>query len=838
MATIAEIREKYPQYSDMPDAALADALHSKFYSDIPKTDFYTKIGLNISASTGYGSAVPQVNEQGQVIRQPDAIPEKRSFQDVLVGTGETARALIQGIPAGIVSPIVGFTRSLTGGQYGTQEGVRQGQELGGRVQQAMSYQPKTPTGQEMTETVGKFLEPFGAIPFAQGSNVAALAPSAIRQAGNIARTEAGYIKNVVPAAIGEIPAVKLAREKTAAANLTQSYENASLIEAGQVANKYGLAIDPEVFNSSTGAKVRGAIVGERNVTNMMAEQNQPKITAALKEEVGIPVVKKLNEDTFNEAHASPALNQPYEKVKAIPEIRLNPNTLSEIDKLKREALIGEKSSDTLHIAQRLDDLKADVLAGGDGNRFLASAQQLRKEAQDIYRKKDPLTPLERREANAIMGAADILENVLTDNLPVIADRDAFLKARTGHAKLYQLEEATNLATGVPDARVFAKMIEDKKPISGVARDMGLVAAHNPEVVMPMGKGGITFPRITRATLPGAVGAMIGLPFGPAGSLIGASIGAGVGEITKRVMAKNMLTPEFQAKNALPTDYRPTPFPVNNLRPVTPGAQPGPGASNIVPFDPRNALLEPEIRPNFVFGQPSPLVERADLSRSGPAQLEAPSPQSTIASLRSEEARRGRMAKMAEADIAAAEGRAPRAPTGGGTLFDLDPISGKLRPVSQGIRGATPDTMQDYTATLRSATDKLSSGQKFALDAAEKIAFDKTRVDLAEVVPGFKALNDKAIAEKMMDRAWVQDALQKARQKEAAFAEIETRSKNAQDVAAARASRERMFDVAEMMEENLRQMRPDTSRKMQGPKTRAAFRNALRGDVETINKLAE
>ena len=45
MATIAEIRAQYPQYADMPDAALADALHSKFYSDIPRADFDAKIGL-------------------------------------------------------------------------------------------------------------------------------------------------------------------------------------------------------------------------------------------------------------------------------------------------------------------------------------------------------------------------------------------------------------------------------------------------------------------------------------------------------------------------------------------------------------------------------------------------------------------------------------------------------------------------------------------------------------------------------------------------------------------------------------------------------------------------
>lgn len=45
MATIAEVRAQYPQYSDMSDTALADALHAKFYSDIPKPDFYAKVGL-------------------------------------------------------------------------------------------------------------------------------------------------------------------------------------------------------------------------------------------------------------------------------------------------------------------------------------------------------------------------------------------------------------------------------------------------------------------------------------------------------------------------------------------------------------------------------------------------------------------------------------------------------------------------------------------------------------------------------------------------------------------------------------------------------------------------
>jgi hypothetical protein len=48
MATISEIRQQYPQYSDMSDVELADAFHSKFYSDIPKDQFYSTLGVTTS----------------------------------------------------------------------------------------------------------------------------------------------------------------------------------------------------------------------------------------------------------------------------------------------------------------------------------------------------------------------------------------------------------------------------------------------------------------------------------------------------------------------------------------------------------------------------------------------------------------------------------------------------------------------------------------------------------------------------------------------------------------------------------------------------------------------
>lgn len=45
---LKQLREQYPQYDDMSDRQLADAYHKKYYADLPKEDFYSRIGLNNS----------------------------------------------------------------------------------------------------------------------------------------------------------------------------------------------------------------------------------------------------------------------------------------------------------------------------------------------------------------------------------------------------------------------------------------------------------------------------------------------------------------------------------------------------------------------------------------------------------------------------------------------------------------------------------------------------------------------------------------------------------------------------------------------------------------------
>lgn len=61
MINMQEIRQKYPQYNDMSDQQLADSFHDKFYSDIPKDEFYQKIGFS---DTSRGTSALQDLYQG------------------------------------------------------------------------------------------------------------------------------------------------------------------------------------------------------------------------------------------------------------------------------------------------------------------------------------------------------------------------------------------------------------------------------------------------------------------------------------------------------------------------------------------------------------------------------------------------------------------------------------------------------------------------------------------------------------------------------------------------------------------------------------------------------
>lgn len=80
---IAEVRRRFPQYDDMSDQELADALHQRFYSDMPRADFLRDIGMGDLSSSPVprprpdpGVPRPQMRVDGMpAMPGPAAIPD-------------------------------------------------------------------------------------------------------------------------------------------------------------------------------------------------------------------------------------------------------------------------------------------------------------------------------------------------------------------------------------------------------------------------------------------------------------------------------------------------------------------------------------------------------------------------------------------------------------------------------------------------------------------------------------------------------------------------------------------------------------------------------------------
>ena len=180
MATLVEFRAQYPQYNDMPDVALADALHQKFYADMPKADFYKSVALSPSAL---------IPDNQNMITLPKT---ERSAQDTLMGYVETPAIIAGNIGRAITTPVARMFGEAVRG-YGTPEGRKAGEEAAQMVSKQF-YQPRTETGPEVVGTIGNVL---GSIP-----------PTPLTSAGTALSTLTGPAANQLRSIV--VPATKQA----------------------------------------------------------------------------------------------------------------------------------------------------------------------------------------------------------------------------------------------------------------------------------------------------------------------------------------------------------------------------------------------------------------------------------------------------------------------------------------------------------------------------------------------------------------------------------------------------------------------------------------------------
>lgn len=755
-----------------------------------------------------------------------AIPSQRStskaeapisMRDRIMGVAELPAVLAGGMAAGVAAPLAAIYGQLTSpAKQGSAEARAAGEAMAAKAREQF-YQPRTQTSQQILGAVAPVFEGLSTIPSVNALQMSQAAGPALAATRNKLTAVAN-----TPLMFGETPEVQAATLQ--AQRVADSTRNAPRIEAAQAARKYDIAVNPAEANPTKGNKVKAVLAGNKGLDAQFSINNVEKFNAAAAKEMGLPENTPLTKPAFTEARN--LASGPYRAVEQLPVLDAPAEVLGKIAKLKGDdSLIGGATANA-EIAKLVDDAQLRVSEGMAGDQILKNIRQMRAKAQRAY-KSVAATPDQIDVADARMGIANALEDLIDSNIQDPKLLSDFRKARVAMAKTYAYEAATDLNTGNLDPQAIAKITAASNELTGTIADIGKIAGNFPSVSQGTNVSYSALPTLTRSGLGGSVGYALGSTVGM--PLQGSIAGAGIGGLVGRVAAKRMGTPEYQAANAVPTDYRP---PVNNLRP----ADINYGPNQLVPYDFSQATTE---APNFVLrpNQYPPKATFVGPETGGAPQLPAPSAESTMGMVQNRRQFDYNMQKALDEQAALraeAEAAANRAPTKGGVEMQINPLTGGAE-VAKGLKGATPDTFQNFGASLASAAEKVTSGKMFDMTLAEKAAWKNTRADLAEVSKGLEKLDDKAVAAKMMDRQWAQDALSKAREKASMFDDLAKRMESEQARRDAAIKRDQMLDLADLLEENMRAPRPVSSGG-QGPKTREFRRNQLAQDRENKNAL--
>jgi hypothetical protein len=659
--------------------------------------------------------------------------------------------------------------------------------------------------------------------------------SAAVAAPKVVQAAQPYVAPVMQqAAIGaRLPFADRLQARAEAAS-ARDYARGPQIDAAANAQRLGIAIDPSNIEPSVSSRLYSGMAGPRGPEALSAANKNQVRNVALNEMDLPPTTQLDGPAAFDTARAN--VSKPYDQVKELPIQQANDAMIQRLEGMRADLdVIGAKDFAPA-INKIVDDAIAKTQTGLTGESLLKNIRVLRERARKTYNNKSSsIESLDIADTN--LKVATELESMIENSITNPKLLGEFRDARQKMARTYAYEGATDFNTGMVDVGKLARITAKDSNLTGNIAALGKIAGNFPEAFTTQTTSKFyQLPRATRSGLAGGAGALLGSNFGLTGSILGGVGGGLLGELGGKMAASRMTNPSYQAGLKL-SDMR---IPVNQMATLM---QPIPQNRAVVPYQAPVEVLQPgegTYFPDFVMrpGGPGPLTTpgvapgRAQLGMSqGPVGGQ-------MGALRMEDvrARDLSMRQGAQAELQqAAEAAAARQPTGGGSVLDFDPITGTYKVGGAGVKGATPEVFMANTGqSLMTASEKVASGKLFDLTAAEKVAFDKTKVDLAAAAPEFKGLSDKAVAAKMMDRQWVQDAITKAQQKARGFQSIVDKATDAQMQRNASIKRDQMLDLLTDLEETLRQGRP-VSGTLQGPKTRA-FRASQMVPPEITNAM--
>ena len=798
-----------------------------------------KTGTVVDQIPGYGGPVPAATEPVRT--------KNYTIGQKLAGAAEVIPALVTGA---VTAPIVEASKiygAATSGQFGTQAGIRAGEETG-RKMQAQFYQPRTQAGQEYVGDIANAMASTGlqGVPMNVLADLSAGLPAAGRA-----------VKDLGQAKIAQ-RAENIAQRQSAA-----DWARAPQIEAAQAAQRLGVAVNPAEANPNVKTKMLVGATGEAVVNDKIAKANAPKWNDLARKDLGLPENTQLTPEAFEKARS--VHSAPYDAIKKIDVMQPSAGVMDELNSLKLDPRSTSSPEKAAKVNAAVDRVMTQAVDGLSGENVVSQIRDFRKDANQVF-KNPNATGIEIDVAEAQLGIANALENLIEGNLSQLTENgvinpralDQFRTARTAIAKTYDWERATEITTKQVNPAQIVKLAEKGKPLTGVLADVANVAGNFPDIAtLRSAKEPLIYQRLRRGGAGGTIGGLIG-------GIPGIAIGAGLTSLGSEATANMLARPGVQNRLAIPADRR-LGMPKPALNPAEGVRTPNQPAV----YDWANATA-----PNFTMPRgPYGAEPNVQFGAEVPPTANMLGYGGTMETLAAEKARAAGMSRtlgqQAEAQQAAAEAAA-RQTASGGTPLMFDTAGNLIEVPTAGAGGVMPSALesavqkmsgqvieqpstsyktqtispktgaQPYTRITKKegeTTFERGVPQAFAMTAEEKIAWNKAKADLAEVVPGMRALDDKAVAAKMMDREWLQEAIVKAKQKAKLQDEIVARSESDKARRLAMIEREKLDSALETLEEQYRKSRP-VQRGGQGPKTRAFQRNMLTPEQEIQNALAK
>lgn len=418
-----------------------------------------------------------------------------------------------------------------------------------RVGSALTYQPQTKIGQDMTGIVSKPFEWLGKGADVAGSAVAESTGSPML--GAATNTALQAVPQMIGKVAGKPAAARLAATEKALA--TEKSANAPKDAALVAARDKGYVLPPSEGNAGPLGSFFQGLAGDIKMEYGASTKNQRVTNGLIKKELGIPeheaISIKMLDSIRDKAGAA------YEQVKkAVPVLKTSPQFLADLKNPNSNYASARKEFSNYFKNPEVEKLIEDLSKPEFSSKAAIEMQKkLRYDGNSNMKAFDK--PAQQSLGEAQLNAAKAIDSLIDENLAAQAPKGVknfqsklssnLNDARQKIAKTYAVEGALNDTTGNVSAKSLAKLWEKHGTLTGGLKDVAQTAQAFPKNMREVDKIGS---RSEVSNLDIAKGTLL------AGMKHGA---LGMASIAARPLVKPVLLSDwYQAMNVKPPSYQP------------------------------------------------------------------------------------------------------------------------------------------------------------------------------------------------------------------------------------------------------------------------------------------